>query len=154
MRLRNYLRAEHVLTGLDAQDRDSALEALARHLAGSGVVPSEEAALAGLRAREDLHTTVLGHGMALPHATLAGLDEPVLMVAVSEKPIPFGPEDSEPVRIFFTLLSPPNREGEHIKLLARICRLIRHERFVEDLEAAPSPTAALALIRAVDEQHV
>jgi mannitol/fructose-specific phosphotransferase system IIA component (Ntr-type) len=154
MRLRNYLRAEHVLTQLDANDRDSALRALAGHLADAGLVPSGEEALAGLRAREELQPTVLGHGMALPHATLPGLDEPVLMVAVSEDPVPFGPEGEEPVRVFFTLLSPPNREGEHIKLLARICRLIRHENFVEELEGAPSPAAALALIRSVDEAHV
>lgn len=154
MRLRNYLRPELVITGFQATDLDSTLQGLAHHLSEAGAVPSEEEALAGLVAREGIHTTVLGGGMALPHTTLQGLEEPLIMVALSPEPIPFGPDDTEPVRIFFTLLSPPNREGEHIKLLARICRLIRHERFVEELQEAPSPEAALALIRSVDEQHV
>ncbi len=132
----------------------STLVAIARHLAEHGAVESAEGALQGLRAREEVHTTVLGHGMALPHTTLEGLDAPVVLVALADEPIPFGPEDHEPVRIFFALLSPPNREGEHIKILARICRLVRHAGFVEELAAAPSPEAALAVIRSVDEQHV
>lgn len=154
MRLRDYLRPELVLTDLTAPDMPSTLQAIAGHLADAGAVDSAEAALSGLKAREEIHTTVLGHGMALPHTTLPGLEQPVVLVAVAREPIPFGPEEAEPVRIFFALLSPPNREGEHIKILARICRLVRHESFVEELLAAPSSEAALAFIRSVDEQHV
>lgn len=154
MRLRDHLRSDLVLTDLSARDMHSTLEAIARHLAETGVVASADEALRGLRAREEAHTTVLGHGMALPHTTLEGLSEPILLVALSPDPIPFGPDDAEPVRIFFVLLSPPNREAEHIKLLARICRLVRHEHFVDDLLGAPSAEQALAVIRSVDEQHV
>jgi len=154
MRLRDYLRSDLVLTDLAAHDLPSTLEAIAEHLAAAGVVASAKEALRGLRAREEVHTTVLGHGMALPHTTLTGLDDPVILVALSPTPIPFGPTEAEPVRIFFALLSPPNREAEHIKILARICRLVRHARFVEDLLEADSPEAALAVIRSVDEQHV
>lgn len=154
MRLRDYLRSDLVLTDLTAHDMPSTLEAIAGHLAHTGVVDSEEAALRGLLSREEVHSTVLGHGMALPHTTLEGLPEPILLVAVSPSPIPFGPEEMGPVRIFFVLLSPPNRESEHIKLLARICRLIRHPDFVDDLLGSPSAEAAMAVIRSVDEQHV
>ena len=154
MRLRDYLRSDLILTGLQARDMPSTLEAIARHLASRGVVESAEEALHGLRAREEIHTTVLGHGMALPHTTLEGLEEPVVLVALADEPIAFGPEDHEPVRIFFALLSPPNREGEHIKILARICRLVRHAAFVEELLGAGSAEAALKFIRSVDEQHV
>lgn len=154
MRLRDHLRSDLVLTDLSARDMSSTLEAIAHHLARSGVVVSADDALRGLRAREEAHTTVLGHGMALPHTTLEGLEEPVLLVALSPDPVAFGPEGAEPVRIFFVLLSPPNRESEHIKLLARICRLVRHEEFVDDLLGASSAEEALAVIRSVDEQHV
>lgn len=154
MRLRDYLRPDLVLTGLAARDMPSTLEAIATHLAAAGVVDSAEEALRGLTAREETHTTVLGHGMALPHTTLEGLEQPVVLVALAPEPIPFGPDDAEPVRIFFSVLSPRNREAEHIKILARICRLVRHENFVDELQSAPSAEAALAFIRAVDEQHV
>ena len=154
MRLRDYLRPDLVLTGFSAEDMTTTLQAIAAHLADAGVVSTSREALDGLMAREVSHTTVLGHGMALPHTTLDGLEDPVVLVALAPEAIPFGPEDTEPVRIFFALLSPPNREGEHIKILARICRLVRHGNFVEDLLAAPTAEAALAFIRSVDEQHV
>lgn len=154
MRLGSYLRPDLVVTGFRAGDKDEALRTIAHHLARAGVVPSEEAALRGLRSREEIHTTCLGHGMALPHTTVAGLPDPVILVVLADEPVPFGPDTEEPVRIFFALLSPPDREGEHIKILARICRLIRYDNLVEQLQRASSAHDALELIRAVDEQHV
>lgn len=154
MRLNEYLRADLVLPHLRAEDRRSVLHALADHLAGHAVVPDGAEVEDALRAREEAHTTVMGHGMALPHATIPGLSRPVLMVALAEDPVQFGPDDTEPVRLFFVLLSPPGREGEHIKLLARICRLVRHPGFVDELLAEETGSGALEVIRRVDEQHV
>lgn len=154
MRLNTYLRPDLVVTGFHAQDTDTALQGIARHLAGAGMGPTEDVALAGLRDREAIHTTVLGKGLALPHATLEGLDDPVILLALADEPVEFGPEGTEPVRVFFALLSPPNRQGEHIKILARICRLVRHENFAEGLRDAADADAVLSYIRSVDEQHV
>jgi mannitol/fructose-specific phosphotransferase system IIA component (Ntr-type) len=69
-------------------------------------------------------------------------------------PIPFGPPDADPVNVFFVLLSPPGRESEHIKLLARVCRLSRHPGFLDDLAAASGPAEALEVVRMVDAEHV
>lgn len=154
MRLRSYLHPELVVTGFRAADMHDTLRGIAHHLARAGVVPSEEAALRGLRSREEIHTTCLGGGMALPHTTVAGLSEPVILVVLADEPVPFGPDTEEPVRIFFALLSPPDREGEHIKILARICRLVRHGGFADALQRVSTADDALELIRSVDEQHV
>lgn len=154
MRLSQYLREDLVLTDLSASDTSGVLVALADHLDAHDAVPSREEVERGLVAREQAHTTCMGHGMALPHATIGGLERPVLMVALAPEAIQFGPEDTEPVRLFFVLLSPPGREGEHIKLLARICRLIRHPGFVEELMSSDGPVAVLETIRRVDEEHV
>jgi mannitol/fructose-specific phosphotransferase system IIA component (Ntr-type) len=154
MRLSQYLREDLVLTDLTAPDLPGVLAALADHLAGHGAVPSRDEVERGLTLREKAHTTCMGHGMALPHATIGGLERPVLMVALAPRAIQFGPDDTEPVRLFFVLLSPPGREGEHIKLLARICRLVRHPGFVEDLMSSEGPGRVLDTIRRVDEEHV
>lgn len=154
MRLSDYLRPELVLTDLAADDMPSTVQILAHRLAETGVVGSEEEAREGLLAREEAHTTVMGHGLAIPHAMLPGLADPILLLAVAPEPVPFGPPESEPVQVFFTILSPPHRQGEHIKLLARICRLTRHDDFVDDLVASSTTDEALAVIRRVDEEHV
>lgn len=154
MRLNEYLRTDLVLTDLAARDLQGVVDRLADHLAGAGVVTDRDRVAEALVAREAAHTTAMGHGMALPHATIQGLERPVLMVALAPEAVQFGPEDTDPVRIFFVLLSPPGREGEHIKLLARICRLVRHPGFVDELAGARDGETAVSVIRRVDEQHV
>lgn len=154
MRLNRFLRADLVLTDLSADDVHSVVDALAAHLAAAGVTSDAEGVAAALAAREAAHTTAMGFGMALPHATIGGIDEPVLMVALAKDAIQFGPEETDPVRVFFVLLSPPGREGEHIKLLARICRLVRHPGFVDELVASRDGESAVEVIRGIDEQHV
>jgi mannitol/fructose-specific phosphotransferase system IIA component (Ntr-type) len=82
-----------------------------------------------------------------------GLSEPVIGVALAREPIAFGPEDTDPVRVFVVLLSPPGREREHVKLLARICRLMRHEGFLDQLEEASDDQGIIRVIEAIDAQH-
>lgn len=154
MRLSDYLRPDLVLTDLAAPDMPSTIQIIAHRLAEAGAGGSEDEARKRLRAREEAHTTVMGHGLAIPHTTLPGLTDPILLLAVAPEPVPFGPPESEPVQVFFTILSPPHRQGEHIKLLARICRLTRHDDFVDDLVASSTKDEALAVIRRVDEEHV
>lgn len=154
MRLNEYLRADLVLPDLAADDLQGVVDRLADHLSAAGVVPDRDGVAEALMAREAAHTTAMGHGMALPHATIPGLERPVLMVALAPDAVQFGPEDTDPVRVFFVLLSPPGREGEHIKLLARICRLVRHPGFVDELTGAGDGDTAVAVIRRIDEQHV
>ena len=154
MRLSEYLREDLVLHGLKASDRSQALRAFAEFLADRGFVSSGEEVFHGLSAREESHTTALGDGVALPHAVLPEIQERVFLVASALEPIPYGPEEADSVDIFFVLLSPPGREGEHIKLLARICRLVRQPGF---LEAMRESTGEAELYRAVlseDARHV
>lgn len=154
MRLKDYLKSDLVLPRLRASGIDAVVAELSAHLEERGAVPSADEVERGLLAREHAHSTALGHGMALPHATIPGLDAPVLLVAMAEEPIQFGPPDTDPVRVFFVLLSPPGHERQHVKLLARICRLVRHPDFVTSLQAATSGPEAVAIIERVDEEHV
>lgn len=143
-----------MLTDLAADGIEDAVDGLASHLASLDVVPGDADVAGALLERERAHTTSMGQGMALPHASIPGLDEPILAVAVAPEPVPFGTPDSDPVRVFFVLLSPPGREREHIKLLARICRLARHPDFVESLHSAGTREEVVEIIERVDEQHV
>jgi mannitol/fructose-specific phosphotransferase system IIA component (Ntr-type) len=154
MRLKNFLDARLVLLGLDAADTESALEAIARHTARHVDGLDAQAVNRALLVREATHSTAMGAGVAIPHATLPELDETLLILAVQGDGIAFGGPGDEPTRVFFTLLSPPDRESQHIKLLARICRLIRHPGFIDALLASDSPDAAVDVIASVDAQHV
>ena len=151
MRLSDHLRPERVLVGLIAHDRATLLHELGRALAASGV-PGPAESLAGLLVRrEEERPTVLGNGVAVPHAMVSGLTEPVVLVAVTSAAVVFGDPVDEPVRIFFALLTPPEQEGVHVRLLARICRIARHAAVREALGAAATADDALALLLAADE---
>ncbi len=152
MRLKEYLREGFVVTRLEARDVEGVLDAVARRAEMAGVAPAEAVA-ERLLERERVHPTVMGGGLALPHATVPGLGAPALGVAVLREPVPFGAPEEPPVRVLFILLSPPGLEREHVKLLARICRLARHGSFIDRLEAAPDEAALLEVIETVDAEH-
>lgn len=155
MRLKDYLKAELVFTGLEAAGPEEVVDALADRLAAADAVADRDEVARALLNRERAHSTAMGQGFALPHATIVGMTAPILAVAVAPRGVPFGAtEDDEPVRVFFTLLSPPGREGEHIKLLARICRLVRHPGFVDEVAEAADEEAVVETVRRVDEEHV
>lgn len=154
MRLSTYLRPELVISGLEASNRDEALRRIGSFLEEGGVVSSGDEVFQALRAREESHTTVLGEGVAVPHAVVPALEDVLLLVATTAEPLSFGPPESDPVDLLFTLLSPPGREAEHIKLLARICRIVRHPGFVEGLRETSDPEGLHEAILAVDSRHV
>ncbi|GMV08116.1 MAG: hypothetical protein AMXMBFR53_43910 [Gemmatimonadota bacterium] len=154
MRLKDFLHRDFVLLRLEATDVDGVVAEVSRKAADAGV---GDAALVQekLLERERLHPTVMGSGLAIPHATVPGLAAPVIGVALTGgAPVTFGSHEQDTVRLFFVLLSPPGHEREHVKLLARICRLVRHEGFVESLESAREPSQVVEIIEAVDAQHV
>lgn len=154
MRLRDFIRPELVVTDLRANDVSETVHALVAHLGDCGVVPDGAAVAEALLAREAVHTTAMGNGVAVPHATVPGLHAPLIMVAVSPIGTPFGPVGLDPVRVFFVLLSPPERASLHIKLLARIARLVRHPGFLDRLHSARDPAAVLEAVERVDAEHV
>jgi mannitol/fructose-specific phosphotransferase system IIA component (Ntr-type) len=154
MRLKNFLDARLVLLGMDALDTESALQAIAHH-AGRQVPGLDPASVnRALLLRESTHSTAMGAGVAIPHATIPDLDRTLLIIAVNPSGVAFGAPDDEPTRVFFTLLSPAGGEADHIKLLARICRLLRHPGFIESLVDSDSPESAIDVIASVDAQHV
>lgn len=152
MRLSEFLRSDFVLARLEATDVDGVVREVSAKAAAAGVAP-EEVVAQKLLEREKLHSTVMGSGLAIPHATVPGLEHPVVGVALAREPVLFGADDSEPVRVFVVLLSPPGSEREHVKILARICRLMRHEGFLEQLEEAQDDEGILRVIETIDAQH-
>lgn len=153
MRISDFLDADLIVHRLTAHDLDGVVRELSARAADAGIGPSDLIA-EKLLERERSHPTVMGSGLAIPHATVPGLPKLVVGVALAPEPIQFGPADLEPVRVFFFLLSPPGREREHVKLLARICRLGRHEDFVEQLGESADREEILRIIESVDARHV
>ena len=154
MRLREFLHRDFVLLRLESNDVEGVIAEVASK-AGAAGLGDPDLIRAQLLERERLHPTVMGSGLAIPHATVPGLEEPVIGVALAGgTPVSFGPTDQGTVRVFFVLLTPPGHERDHVKLLARICRLVRHEGFMDNLEASTGPDGVVDVIESIDALHV
>lgn len=83
------------------------------------------AAVEALLERESLGPTGVGHGVALPHARIDGLDSCVGVFLVLDKPIDFDSVDRQPVDLVFGLFAPEDAGVQHLKALARVSRMLR-----------------------------
>jgi PTS system nitrogen regulatory IIA component len=103
-------------------------------------------ALDALMARETVGSTGVGRGVAIPHARVPGLRAVHAVAARLEKPIDFDAMDGEPVDLLVALFAPPEAGSEHLRALARVSRLLRQDDVRQQLRAAQSADAIMALL--------
>ncbi|MFI0395728.1 PTS sugar transporter subunit IIA [Paracoccus jiaweipingae] len=102
--------------------------------------------LDALQERESLGPTGVGHGVALPHARLHGLDSVVGLFIRLDKPLDFDAVDRQPVDLIFALLAPKSGGVDHLKALALVSRTLRDAELREKLRANTDPTALHAVL--------
>ena len=153
MRLRDFIKDDSMICGFSADSRNEVIEVLADTLAKRGLVENRGEVIDGLTLMEELHTTVIGNGVAIPHATIEGVDNTVLMVAVADQPVEFGPTDLEHCSVFFVLLSPLECGAEHVRILARIARLASDPATVERLRTAESEALLKQAVEVMDQRR-
>ena len=134
---------------LKSADRDSVLAELVNQIPQLAKQPgAPQTLLRALREREQLHSTGIGDGIALPHSrnALVGLvDQPIMVFGRHKQGIPYDAIDSVPARLFFLLVAPT--VTQHLAILARLGRLLRDPKLGKSLLAADKPEKVLALIR-------
>ncbi len=115
---------------------------LAESAHGIDAQPAVEA----LMERESLGPTGVGHGIALPHARLPGIEGVVGVFILLEKPIDFEAVDRQPVDVIFALFAPEDAGVEHLKALALVSRTLRDANFCSKLRANPDPMTLYTII--------
>jgi mannitol/fructose-specific phosphotransferase system IIA component (Ntr-type) len=88
--------------------------------------------------REELGSTGIGRGVAVPHTKHPSVSQLLGTVAVSQPGVDFDSLDGEKVQLFFLLISPPDRPGEHLRALENISRQLRNDSFCKFLKQAKS----------------
>jgi nitrogen PTS system EIIA component len=96
-----------------------------------------------LRERESLFTTAMGHGVAIPHATVAGVPRTFMGVMTLTQPIDFGQDADGPVDVCFCLVGPPSDRAGHLHLLAQIAGAVTESDLLARLRAARTQGALL-----------
>jgi PTS system nitrogen regulatory IIA component len=125
--------------------KSDALTALSKLLAGGTRIPPETIERI-LVEREQLQSTGIGEGVAIPHGALAQLETQCAALLITPGGVEFQAIDGEKVTLLFAVIGPKRATGEHLKTLARVSRLLRNKSFRERLIAAVDSKTAYDLI--------
>lgn len=155
MKLGELLTAELIRLDFAAPDKRTAIERLTAFCVERGAIPADRQArvVQALMAREAIDTTGLGHGVALPHATVDYLEAPAAAVAISPQGVPFDAKDGRPAQILLLLVVPRRQIERHVRTLAAAARLLESEAMRKALCAAVDRTEVLAIIRREEHAH-
>ena len=143
----DYIKVETINLNLESKNKNAVIRELYNNLKQTNLIKDEEQGLNDIFKREDMGSTGIGKRIALPHAKTKAVDELMITFGISKNGISYNSVDDENVNIFFMFLCPENKTQEYLKVLARISRLIREEKFVNDLLKATSNQEILELIR-------
>lgn len=142
--IEDFLDPANVHVGLRASDKRRLLDDLAQKAGQALSVPTKLISDA-LTAREELGSTGMGEGIAIPHARLPEIRTLFGLVATLRSPIEFGSVDDRPVDLVFLLLLPTGSTGTHLGALAAVSRRFRDERVADAIRRAKGALAAFAL---------
>ena len=145
MELKDIVEPEAVFSRLNATSKKHLLQELAQRAEDVLGVEARTAFEAMLE-RERLGATGMGHGVAIPHARIAGLKEIAGIFAALQKPIEFESADDEPVDLVFALLAPEDAGADHLRALARVSRRLRDPAVCAKLRSADHSSAIYAVL--------
>ena len=152
--LNELLSPPRINLDLRSPDRESVLEELVNQIPElAGQPEARQTLLRALHEREQLHSTGIGDGIALPHArnALVGLvDRALIVFGRHPTGIPYGAIDAMPARLFFLLIAPT--VTQHLAILARLSRLLRDPKLPQALLSAATPDQVIHLVREAESK--
>ncbi len=146
MKLSDYLCEDGILMNLTGANKKEIIHNLVSLLTNTVEITDANNIVHKLEEREELKTTGIGSGIAIPHCKSSEVTEVQLVVGISREGIDFESLDNKPAHFFFLLVAPEKGGAEHLKASAKIVRLFREESFRESLLSMNKPSEVLAFI--------
>ncbi len=152
MKFADFVNTEAIRASLSADDKPGAIRELTMALQAAGRIKESEVdgIVKAVMKREELGSTGIGRGVAVPHTKHPSVDRLVGTVGVSQEGVDFDSLDGERVQLFFLLISPPDRPGDHLRTLENISRQLRDETFCKFLKQAKTPQDIRLLLDEAD----
>ncbi len=152
MKLLDFVVPDSIIVDLKATGKEEAIREMVGSLNKAGQLADGEveSVIRAILNREELGSTGIGMGVAVPHTRHQTLQRLIGTVALSSSGVDFAALDGEPVNIFFLLVSPQNQPGDHLRALENISRHLKDERFVSFLRQAQAPQDVVDLLDEAD----
>jgi PTS system fructose-specific IIA component/PTS system nitrogen regulatory IIA component len=155
MKFADFVSREAIRAELAAEDKEGAIREMVQSLLDAGAINADEqeSIVAFILKREELGSTGIGRGVAVPHTKHPSVDRLVGTVAVSGEGVDFNSLDGEKVQLLFLLISPPDRPGDHLRALENISRQLRDDTFCRFLKQAKSGEEIQQLLDEADNNQ-
>lgn len=143
MKLTEFVIKDAIVPELTSSSKEDVIREMVASLKTNGAIKSEDEdeVISAILKREELGSTGIGNGVAVPHTKHPAVDQLVATVAVSREGVDFASLDGEPVYILFLLISPLDRPGDHLRGLENISRHLRGQDFCSFLRQSESVDA-------------
>jgi nitrogen PTS system EIIA component len=153
MKLGDIIPDGGIMDDLKSVEKEDVIKEMVQALVKAGRIEENTSAkvIKALMDREELGSTGIGAGVAVPHAKHDSISDLVGAFGRSKKGINFDALDGEPVHILFLLLSSKSASGAHLEALAYISRLVRDEKFVKFLRDGKDVAAIRELLNEADQ---
>jgi PTS system fructose-specific IIA component/PTS system nitrogen regulatory IIA component len=148
MPMSDFVVRDAIVPALSATTKEAVVREIVDSLRSTGHVAADVAddIVRAILKREQLGSTGIGRGIAIPHTKHASVDRLTGTVALSKSGVAFDSIDGEPVFVFVLLVSPQDRPGDHLRALENVVRTMRDDAFVKALRQADSKDAVWALL--------
>ena len=155
MKFADFVSSQAIRVELSSEDKEGVIKEMTGALAAAGQIAEEdlESIQKAILKREELGSTGIGRGIAVPHTKHPSVEQVVGMVGVSAKGIDFESLDGEKVQLFFLLISPPDRPGDHLRALEIISRQLRDDTFCKFLKQAKTVEDIQQLLEEADNNQ-
>jgi mannitol/fructose-specific phosphotransferase system IIA component (Ntr-type) len=155
MKFADFISRKAIRAHLGAVDKQGAIREMVQALLDAGDVPADEfdSIVKAIMKREELGSTGIGRGVAVPHTKHPSVDRLVGTVAVSHEGVDFASLDGETVQLLFLLISPPDRPGDHLRALENISRQLRNDTFCRYLKQAKNAEDIQQLLDEADSNQ-
>jgi PTS system nitrogen regulatory IIA component len=152
MKLVDILLEEDIIPDLKARDKKGVLEELAEVVSKHNPSVDRVVLVNVLVERENLGSTGIGDGVAIPHGKLKGVEQPIVSFGRSKSGLDFDSMDAQPVHLFFLLIAPENSSGMHLQVLAKIAKILKNSAFRKSLMEASGREDLYQTITAMDDE--
>jgi PTS system fructose-specific IIA component/PTS system nitrogen regulatory IIA component len=155
MKFSDFVKGDTILADLSATDKRGVIRELVTSLVEHGRIRAAEleGICTAIMNREELGSTGIGRGVAVPHTKHPSVDQLVGTVGVSSGGVDFQSLDGEKVQLIFLLISPPDRPGDHLRALENISRQLHDETFCRFLKKAKSADDIRQILEEADNNQ-
>lgn len=156
MKLTDFVVPDAILPDIKVDSKEAAIRVMVEGLKNSGQIKPEDEddIVAAVLKREELGSTGIGNGVAVPHTKHPSVDRLIATVALAKEGVDFASLDGEAVYILFLLISPPDRPGDHLRGLENISRHLRNQNFCNFLRQAKSKDDVIELLQEADNNQL